>query len=957
MTTDYRATVLMPRTDFPMKAKLPEREPALLARWTELGLYERIRAASAGRPRFVLHDGPPYANGHLHIGHALNKILKDVVSRSQQMLGKDSVYVPGWDCHGLPIEWQIEQKYRKEGRDKDAVPVVQFRAECRAFAEHWIGVQSEEFQRLGVIGDWANPYTTMTFAAEAQIARELGKFLLDGSLYRGAKPVMWSPVEKTALAEAEIEYHDHRSVTIHTLFPVVESDLDALEGASIVIWTTTPWTIPGNRCIAYGEEIRYAVIEVTGVTDGALARKGQRLAIASELRETVLAETGISGHRVVADDLPGALFAGTVCHHPLHGQGYDFPVPLIPADHVTIEQGTGFVHTAPGHGAEDFDAVVAHNAWVREGDGGRGFIEIPETVDDDGTFYAHVPLFAGEHVYKVNEAVADALAAAGNLIGRGVLVHSYPHSWRSKAPLIFRNTPQWFISMATTEIRKKALAAIDVVRWVPPSGGVRMRTMIETRPDWVISRQRVWGVPITVFVSRETGEPLRDPAVIERIAEAFESEGAEAWFTSDNARFLAPEHDPDAYDKVTDILDVWFESGASHSFVLEPRDDLVWPAQLYLEGSDQHRGWFHSSLLESCGTRGRAPYDAVLTHGFVMDGQGRKMSKSVGNVTAPQEVLQRYGADILRLWVFSADYSEDLRISDDILRYQADSYRRLRNTLRYLLGNLSDFSESERVERDEMPALERWVLHRLHTLDRDIRASCEAFDFHTMFVALHNFCAVDLSAFYFDIRKDALYCDRVDAPRRRAVRTVLDRVFDHLTAWLAPLICFTAEEAWLARHPGSDESVHLRTYPEAPDGWHDDALAEKVERMRTVRRVVTKALEGAREAKQIGSSLEAWPELFVHERYRDALALDGDDPETLFITSGVAIRSWSDAPAEATLSTLPDVAEVGVGFATSPHGKCARCWRRVEGIGAEARHPELCGRCVDAVDAWQRAAE
>ena len=955
MTADYRDTVLMPRTAFPMKARLPAREPAMVERWDSIGLYRRLRADSAGRPKFVLHDGPPYANGHLHLGTALNKILKDVVVRSQQMLGRDSVYVPGWDCHGLPIEWQVEQAYRKDGKDKDAAPVGRFRADCRAFAEHWIDVQRREFKRLGVIGDWDDPYTTMSPEAEAQIVRELGKFLVDGSLYRGAKPVMWSPVEKTALAEAEIEYHDHRSTTIAVAFPVIASALEALDGAQVAIWTTTPWTIPGNRCIAYGEALRYLVIEVTAAGDGAGPRPGARIALAHALEETFLAECGIAERRVIAADLPGAAFAGTVCAHPLRGRGYDFPVPLIPADHVTTEQGTGFVHIAPGHGAEDFEAVARYNAALAKAGDGQAPIETPATVAEDGRFHDHVPGFAGEHVYEVNGAVADALADAGRLLGRGTLVHSYPHSWRSKAPLIFRNTLQWFISMDGTGLRETALRAIDRVRWVPPSGRERIRAMIEARPDWVLSRQRVWGVPIAVFVGHEDGAPLRDARVVERIAAAVEAEGADAWFTSDKARFLAPEHDPDAYEKVTDILDVWFESGTTHSFVLEKRPDLIWPASLYLEGSDQHRGWFHSSLLESCGTRGRAPYDAVLTHGFVVDGEGRKMSKSLGNVIAPQQVNERYGADILRLWVVSADYAEDLRISDEILRHQTDSYRRLRNTLRFLLGNLADFRAEERLPAGTLPELERWVLHRLHGLDRGVREWCEAFAFHDMFAALHNFCAVDLSAFYFDVRKDSLYCDRPDSPRRRAVRTVLDTLFDCLAAWLAPFLCFTAEEAWLARHPDGD-SIHLRLFPELPAAWRDDALAERIERMRAVRRVVTKALEEARAAKTIGSSLQAAPEVFVHARYRDALSFAHDDCATLFITSGATLRPWEEAPTGAGLVTLPEVPEVGVAFAPAVHEKCERCWRLLPEVGDDARYPGLCARCVDAVATFRKAA-
>ena len=952
MSVDYRKTVFLPRTEFAMKAKLPEREPLMLERWEKLGIYRRLRKAAKGREKFVLHDGPPYANGHIHLGTALNKVLKDVVVRSQQMLGKDSVYVPGWDCHGLPIEWQIEQRYRKEGRDKDAVPVEQFRQECRAHAEQWIDVQRDEFKRLGVTGDWDDPYTTMSYAAEAQIVRELGKFLLDGSLYRGSKPVMWSPVEKTALAEAEIEYHDHTSTTIWVRFPVVESSLDELSGAAILIWTTTPWTIPGNRCICYGDAIDYHLVEVTEVAEDSLARAGERLVVAGELMAAIAADCGITAWRSLLHGIDIADLAATVCAHPLRAAGYEFAVPLISSNHVTTEQGSGFVHTAPGHGAEDYEAVMAHNARLGQDGGTRSAIEVPQTVDANGTFFDHVPLFAGVHVYKADDPVAEALRQSDGLLARGKLVHSYPHSWRSKAPLIFRNTPQWFISMSTCGLREKALAAIDEVRWVPSTGQRRIASMIETRPDWVVSRQRIWGVPITVFVDKKTGEPLRDAKVIERIAEAIAHEGADAWFLSDAARFLAPEYDADAYEKVTDILDVWFDSGSTHSFVLETRDDLMWPASLYLEGSDQHRGWFHSSLLESCGTRGRAPYEAVLTHGFVVDGEGRKMSKSSGNVVAPQQIIDRYGADILRLWVIASDYSEDLRMSDDILRHQSDAYRRLRNTLRYLLGNLADFEDSEKLSHSEMPELERWVLHRLWEMDRDIRRDCENFNFHGIFTALHNFCAVELSAFYFDVRKDSLYCDPKSAARRRAARTVLDLVFECLTAWLAPFLCFTADEAWLQRNPGDAGSVHLLDFPTLPDSWRDDALAEKWAKLRTLRRVVTGALEIKRADKSIGSSLQAAAAIYATQDYRRCC--DGLNLPELFITSEARIVE-GDAPDG--VFELEEVPGVSVVVNQAEGEKCARCWQVLPEVGNAPDQADICARCRDAVEAYQAAAE
>ncbi|HEX6012530.1 MAG TPA: isoleucine--tRNA ligase, partial [Geminicoccaceae bacterium] len=852
MSTDYRDTVFLPRTDFPMKAELPKREPALAARWDEIDLYAKLREASAGRGKFVLHDGPPYANGHLHMGTALNKILKDVVNRSQQMLGKDAPYVPGWDCHGLPIEWQIEQEYRKKGKDKDAVPVADFRKECREFAQAWIDVQRAEFKRLGVVGDWARPYTTMDFEAEAGIFRELAKFLLSGALYRGKKSVMWSVVEKTALAEAEVEYHDHTSTTVWVRFPLQGVLPPSLLGASVVIWTTTPWTIPANRAVAFGSGIPYRVVEVAEVAEGSLARVGERLVIANERLAEVIEVAGISRYVVVAD-LDGATLAGRAAHHPLRGfaDSYRFEVPLLPGGFVTTEQGTGLVHVAPSHGEDDFLLGQEYG------------LNVPDTVAEDGTYTDQVPGFAGIHVFKAAEPVIGALAGTGNLLARGKLVHSYPHSWRSKAPLIFRATAQWFIPMdGQGRLRDKALAAIDATRFVPARGRNRLRSMVETRPDWTVSRQRAWGVPIAVFVHKDTGEVLRDPEVVERVARAFEEEGADAWWTRDPQELLGNRYPADEYEKVDDILDVWFDSGCTHATVLETRPELRWPASLYLEGSDQHRGWFQSSLLESCGTRGRAPYDSVLTHGFVVDADGRKMSKSLGNVVSPIDLMKTHGADILRLWVVSGDYAEDIRIGKEILDGIGDNYRRLRNTLRYVLGNLAGFAEAERLPRDEMPELERWVLHRLAELDALVRECNRDFDFPRLYGAVHNFCATDLSAFYFDVRKDALYCDPADGVRRRAARTVLDELFRCLTAWLAPVLAFTAEEAWLTRHPDGG-SVHLRTFPEVPAEWRDPELGERWERVRRVRRVITGALELERKEKRIGASLQAAPTVYL----------------------------------------------------------------------------------------------
>ncbi|HUB95225.1 MAG TPA: isoleucine--tRNA ligase, partial [Stellaceae bacterium] len=736
MADDYRASVFLPQTTFPMRGGLAKLEPELMDRWRRIGLWARLREKSRGREKFILHDGPPYANGNLHIGHALNKILKDVINRSQQMLGKDAVYVPGWDCHGLPIEWKIEEEYRAKKRSKDDVPILEFRRECRDFAARWIKVQSAEFQRLGVLGDWDHPYTTMSFDAEAQIVREIGKFLMNGGLYKGAKPVMWSVVEKTALAEAEIEYHDHVSDQVWVKFPVATAAPAVAGLQSVVIWTTTPWTLPGNRAIAYGPGLDYVVAEVTEPGATCLG-KGERIAFAAARQEAVEAALGVATR--VLSRVRGSALAGTIARHPLAGQGYEFAVPLLPGGFVTDTDGTGFVHVAPGHGEDDWELGRAHG------------VEVPQTVADDGTYYPHVPLFAGRHVYwpngktgDANRAVMDAIAAAGCLLATSRLQHSYPHSWRSKAPLIFRNTPQWFISMETNRLRDVALAAIDETRWVPQQGRNRIRAMIETRPDWCVSRQRAWGVPIAVFTSRKTGEPLRDQGVVDRIVAAFAKDGADAWYKTDPSVFLGPGRDPAEFEQVTDIVDVWFDSGSTHSFVLESRPDLAWPASLYLEGSDQHRGWFHSSLLESCGTRGRAPYRAVLTHGFLLDEQGFKLSKSAGNAFWVADALKDNGADILRLWVAGSDYTEDVSFGPEILKHLNESYRRLRNTLRYLLGSLAGFAPAERVEAEAMPELERFVLHRLSVLDAMVRQSADSFDFHTLFTALHNFCAVDL---------------------------------------------------------------------------------------------------------------------------------------------------------------------------------------------------------------------
>ncbi|MCV6575896.1 MAG: isoleucine--tRNA ligase [Cohaesibacter sp.] len=961
---DYSKTLFLPQTEFPMRAGLPKNEPKILDRWEEQDLYQALRDRSKGREKYVLHDGPPYANGHLHIGHALNKVLKDIITRSFQMRGYDSNYVPGWDCHGLPIEWKIEEKYRKKGKNKDAVPVNEFRQECRDFAAEWIGIQAGEFKRLGVVGDFVNPYKTMTFDAEARIAGELMKFAMSGQLFQGSKPVMWSIVEKTALAEAEVEYQDHTSHTIWVRFPIsavhgeAGGDLaEELLDADVVIWTTTPWTIPANRAVCFSPSISYGLYEITAASDDNWGKVGDKLIVADALAESVFGAARVEGYERKFDVDPSVI---SECEHPLRGvdgtDGYfDFDVPLIAGDHVTDDAGTGFVHTAPGHGADDYEVFVANRARFAE----CGTEEVPHTVQEDGSYYPHVPLFQGQYILNrkggegtTNTAVIDKLVEVGALLARGKVKHSYPHSWRSKAPLIFRNTPQWFIAMDRNiegegdTLRARALKAIDETRFVPESGQTRLRSMIETRPDWVISRQRAWGVPITIFIKRDDpGVVLQDSAVNDRIFDAFRAEGADAWF-ADGAkeRFLSPDHDPSEWEKVDDILDVWFDSGSTHAFCLEQRNDLKWPADLYLEGSDQHRGWFHSSLLESCGTRGRAPYDAVLTHGFTMAEDGRKMSKSLGNTIAPQDVIKQYGADILRLWVASSDYSDDQRIGQEILKTNADAYRKLRNTIRWMLGSLAHYDGAQ-VPVSEMPELERLMLHRIHELDAMVRTAYDAFDFKKIMHELTYFMGIELSAFYFDIRKDALYCDAPSSERRKAALYVIHELFMHVTAWLAPIMPFTMEETWLSRFPSDDDSVHFRQFPDVSSDWQDQALADKWAKVRDLRRVVTGALEIERREKRIGSSLEAAPKVYVtNEAVLEAM--EGIDLADLVITSQAELIR-SAAPQGAFV--LDDVEGIGVVPALAEGQKCQRSWKILPDVGQDSDYPDLCLRDAAAM--------
>jgi isoleucyl-tRNA synthetase len=982
---DYSKTLFLPQTDFPMRAGLPQREPDILKRWNEIGLYKRLREAAKGRAKFVLHDGPPYANGNIHIGHSLNKILKDVVTKSQQMLGHDSNYVPGWDCHGLPIEWKIEEEnYRSKGKQKpnfkDASAMVAFRKECRAYADRWLNVQREEFKRLGIIGDWDGRYATMDYFAEAQIARELMKFAANGTLYRGSKPVMWSVVEKTALAEAEVEYEDHTSDTVWVKFPVTSPAHGALANASVVIWTTTPWTLPGNRAISFSSKIRYGLYKVTDAPADNWARTGDFLILAEALVDDVFKQARVTAYEKIRE-LPADTLDAVECAHPLKGLngGYEFTVPLLDGDHVTDDTGTGFVHTAPSHGREDFDIWTAS---TRDLDARGISSAIPYTVDENGALTTQAPGFEGKRVLTdkgekgdANEAVIKELVARGMLLARGRLKHQYPHSWRSKKPVIFRNTPQWFIAMdkdiaddgkanSGDTLRARALQAISVTQWVPPQVQNRITGMIAGRPDWVISRQRAWGVPIAVFV-RETGdgsaEVLSDDAVNARIGEAFEKEGADAWYMDGaRERFLGSRANEN-WQKVDDILDVWFDSGSTHAFVLE--DPVHFPglagikrkidggqdSVMYLEGSDQHRGWFHSSLLESCGTRGRAPYDVVLTHGFTLDENGRKMSKSLGNTVEPQKVIAQSGADILRLWVCASDYADDQRIGPEILKNTIETYRKLRNTIRWMLGTLHHFKPSDTVAVADMPELERLMLHQLAAQDAIVRKAYAEFDYKTVIASLSAFLNTELSAFYFDIRKDTLYCDPPSSLARKAALTTIDILCDTILKWLAPALSFTAEEAWQLYKPNAEPSVHLTLFPETLQQYRNDKLAAKWETIRNVRRVVTGALELERAAKRIGSSLEASPLVYVSDKTIFDTLFDIDLAEVC-ITSNAMVTN-DDAPADAfTLNEVPGVAvvvEKAVGT------KCARSWKILPSVGEDKEYPDVSPRDANALREWK----
>jgi len=895
-----KENINLPKTAFSMKANLPNKEPDLIKYWDNINLYSLLRKDSKGKEKFILHDGPPYANGNIHMGTALNKILKDIITKFHQMDGKDSVYVPGWDCHGLPIEWKIEEQYKKNKKNKNDVPVVEFRKECREFANKWINVHKDQFKRLGVIGDWENYYSTMSYEAEAQIVRELGKFLKEGSLYRGYKPVLWSTVEKTALADAEVEYMDHTSDTIYASFPIKKTNFKDLNNCEIIIWTTTPWTIPANKALAYNSSLSYVILENND--DGDF--KGRRIVLAKDLLESFLKETKIHNYKKIKE-FSGKEFKGTICKHPFNKIGYDYEIPMLEARFVTTDQGSGIVHCAPSHGPDDFNLCMNNG------------IKALETVDDDGKYTKNIPKFEGIHIFKANPIVIENLKDQKNLLINGKLNHSYPHSWRSKAPLVHRATAQWFISMESHGLRKKSLKAIDETNFYPSKAKERIKSMIETRPDWCVSRQRVWGVPLPIFISKEDGKVLIDEEVFNNIAQIFETEGSDCWFSDSPQKFLGKKYKAEDYHKLSDIVEVWFDSGSTHSYVLEKRKDLKWPASMYLEGSDQHRGWFHSSLLESCGTRGKAPFESILSHGFVVDGKGLKMSKSLGNIISPEEILKKYGADILRIWVASSDYAEDLRIDHSILEQHAESYRKIRNTFRYLLGNLQDNfinEDFENFDLENLPELEKYMLYKLQLLDEKFKIYFENYNFHSLYRELLNFCSIDLSAFYFDIRKDTLYCDPVNSSKRKNCTKLLSIILESLLKWFAPILSFTTEEIYKLINNQKDQSIHLQKFVKIPNKWKDEKLSEKWKKILMIRDKANISIEAQRASKIIGSSLEASIKIKLNKDLYD-LAKNLDFAE-ICITSNAKIILDEKIKERIEVETIKATGK-----------KCKVCWK------------------------------
>lgn len=907
---DFKDTIFLPITDFKMRGNLVKKEPEILEEWERKNLYEKMREKYKHHEKFIIHDGPPFANGDPHAGHALNKVIKDIINRMKQMQGFDVEFIPGWDCHGLPIEWKIEQKFKEKHIKKEDISIIEFRDKCHEFAEHWIEVQKEGFKRVGVNADWKHPYTSMSKIAEAVIVRQFGKFVVNGSLYRGEKPVFWSVVEKTALADAEIEYYDRKCTSIYVAFKIKTSSVDFLRDAYCAIWTTTPWTIPGNRAISYSKDIIYNLLTING----------KKVIVAKELTESF---AKFCGDIEINQEFSGELLQGTICVHPFVGQGYDFDVPLIHGDHVTVECGTGLVHTAPGHGIDDFN-VCKQNG-----------IEVPLTVDEAGFYYDCVPIFAGKHIFKIDEEMLQALGDAGALIGKNELIHSYPHSWRSKAPLIYRTTPQWFISMDKNGLRNSALREIDKTVWLPKQGYNRIKAFVKSRGDWCVSRQRVWGVPLPLFISKKDGQPIRDIELIERIAKIFEEKGSNAWFEMSSQELLGDKYNAADYDQIKDILDVWFESSSTFAYTIRKEGSKV-QADLYIEGSDQHRGWFQHSLLNCCNAYGDAPFKTVMTHGFIVDEQGRKMSKSTGNTVTLQDIVTQLGADIFRMWVACSDFTQDLRLGKNILKQLEEIYRKLRNTIRYMLGALYEYdAETERLDYDQLPDLERWALHRLVELNDVLMDSISNYDINKYFTILHTFCSNDLSSFYFDIRKDCLYCDDKGSDKRRGYRYVVYQLFQHIIRWLAPVVVFTSEEAW--KSFGGD-CIHLEEFLVPDEKWRNEKLGESMNRIREIRRAVMTKLESVRRDKIIGSSLQA--DVVIYDPANVVPDLSTDFWMEVTITSGFSIKH----------EVIPERVEVfdkiGIEARLVEGEKCERCWKMFKLLNGN----KLCERCQQVVN-------
>jgi len=922
---EYKETLNLPVTEFPMKANLAQKELEILDHWEKNSLYEKLLAAGKDKPKYILHDGPPYANGHIHIGHALNKILKDFILKSKRMSGFNAPYVPGWDCHGLPIELQVEKNL---GGKKHEVDKLQMRKLCRDYAAKFVGVQKEEFRRLGVLGEWDRPYLTMDYSYEGITARELAIFAENGGLYKGKKPVHWCSSCGTALAEAEVEYADHRSPSIYVKFLLKDDmggEMPQLAGkkVSVVIWTTTPWTLPANLAIALHPELDYVALD-TG---------SDVLIVAQGLLDSFRQATGVAGSVIATFNAD--LLAQKHCRHPF----YDRDSIILTGEHVTLEAGTGCVHTAPGHGQDDYELGLKHG------------LDIYNPVDNRGKFFPDIEFFGGQFVFDANKNVIEKLLEVGALITTSEITHSYPHCWRCKKPIIFRATEQWFIAMERNNLRAKALEEIGRVNWIPKWGKERISGMIENRPDWCISRQRNWGVPITAFYCKGCGEVMADGRVMHHVADLFEQEGSDIWYDREARELLppgtaCPSCGKEEFDKEMDILDVWFDSGVSHAAVMEHRPELGSPADMYLEGSDQHRGWFHSSLLASVGTRGKAPYRSVLTHGFVVDGQGRKMSKSVGNVVAPEDVIKKYGAEVLRLWVAAQDYTDDIRISPEILTRLSEAYRRIRNTCRYILGNLSDFEPGRHsVPFAEMPEIDRWALHQLEILKEKVLNAYTDCEFHVLYHAVNSFCTVEMSAFYLDILKDRVYTSRTDSPERRSAQTAMYSVLEAIVKLVAPVLSFTSDEVWRYMPKQKEESVHLAEFPQLKPENRDEALVERWERIIKVRADVSKALEQARVQKVIGHSLDAAVAISASPEMLGFLRGYAAELKSVFIVSKVELVE--------TLSGDCYEAEGAPGMRirviAAPGAKCERCWCYDEEIGSDTEHPTICPKCLKAV--------